>query len=124
MEKKYILVISDQPVICDVLRRLLAIDGNFVLTASDCDEGLVAARLFPFNLIVLDMDLDKSSSDAARAKLKHEAVTVHLPVVLISARLPARDLQKSDASTETLFSMPFSLTEIRDAVNRLLQPAD
>jgi two-component system cell cycle response regulator DivK len=122
LKKKYILVISDQPVICNVLRRLLKIDGDFVLTASGCDEGLLAAARFPINLIVLDTDLNNPSVDVVRTILKHETVTAHLPVVLLSAQRPVGDISKTAAGMDRLLSMPFSLTEVRDAVDRLLRP--
>lgn len=120
--KKSILVIDGQPTIRDVLDRFLRAGGYLVLTAADFEEGLTKARLLPVSLIVLDVDLLRSKAGEARAKLKSEAATAYVPVLLISSQLPKRDLQKIADGRDGVLTMPFSLTDVLETVNRMIGP--
>jgi DNA-binding response OmpR family regulator len=124
VKRKWILVISNEPTIRDIVDRFLRLDGHLVLTAADYEEGLGKARLLPVSLVVLDVDLQGPNGIALRTKLKNEAATVHLPVLLISSRLPQHDLQKMADSTDGFLTTPFSLKEVLVTVNRLLGPTD
>ncbi len=52
-----LLVVDDEPVICDVLERLLTKGGHIVVTANDGDEALVRASEQPFELALLDIKM-------------------------------------------------------------------
>lgn len=122
-EKKWILVVDNQPVIRDIFERFLWRDDYYVLIAANCDEAVDQARLMPVSLVVLNVDLPGSNGMPVRAKLKNEAVTAHLPLLLISLKLPKRDLQTMSDGTDGFLTMPFSAAEVREAVSRLLGPA-
>jgi len=123
VKTKWILVINHERTIRDVLERFLRVDGYSILTAAECDEGLHKARLLPVKLIVLDVDLPMSNGLTVYTRFKSDAVTAHLPLILVSSRLPMQELQKMAAATDGFLTMPFSFTEVREAVSRLLGPA-
>jgi CheY-like chemotaxis protein len=118
--KKSILVIDGQPTIRDVLDRFLRAGGYLVMIAADFEEGLGKARLLPVSLVVLDVDLLRSKASEARAKLKSEPATAYVPVILISSQLPKRDLQKIADGRDGILTMPFSLTDVLEMVNRMI----
>jgi CheY-like chemotaxis protein len=118
--KKSILVIDGQPTIRDVLDRFLRAGGYLVTTAADFEEGLGKAGLVPISLIVLDVDALRSKVGEARARLKSEAATTYVPVLLISSQLPKRDLQKIADGRDGILTMPFSLKDVLETVNRMI----
>ena len=122
-ESKWILVVDNKPVIKDIFERFLWRDDFYVLMAANCDEAIDQARLMPVSLIVLNVDLPGSQGVPVRAKLKHEAVTARLPLLLISLELPKHDLQTMADGRDGFLSMPFSAAEVREVVSRLLGPA-
>jgi len=122
-KKKWVLVIDDQSTIRDVLDRFLRGGGYFVLTAADCEEGLGKARLLPVSLVILDVDLLGADGAALRAELKSDAATAHVPALLVSSKLPKRDLQKIADERDGILTMPFSLKDVLETVNRLIGPA-
>ncbi len=118
---KWMLVIAGQPTLRDILERFLQAAGHFVSTAADGAEGLDKARSLPIDLIVLDLDLTASSGFEVSAKLKDEAITADIPVLFISTRLTVLDLSRLPvAGGDGFLAMPFSLAEVRQAVDRLL----
>ena len=116
---KWILVVSEQSVIRDVVERFFKIDGHFVSTAVDGDEGLIRARSLPIDLVVLDSDLSLSST--IRDQLKSDEPTAHLPVLWVGVQPSVRDFRPG-AVTETdgLLTYPFSFAQMREAANHLL----
>jgi CheY-like chemotaxis protein len=119
ISRKLVLVISNEPTMRDVVERLLNIDGHLILTATTIEEGLAMAQRFPLDLILLNVRREGDDA-AARLKLKDEPTTAKLPVILLSGFLRAADLKQIAIGQDSVFAMPLSLTEVRQAVNRLL----
>ena len=121
---KRILVIDDQLLIRDLLRHLLETDGHQVFAASSGREGLVLARVLPLDLILLDMDMPGLDGLEVCTELKRDAATAHLPVLFISGRRSAQDLQQMTAVGAAGFlSKPFLLEQVRQTVNGILGAA-
>jgi CheY-like chemotaxis protein len=121
---KRILVIDDQPLIRDLLVQLLEADGHCVFTAANGGEGLASARTRPLDLVLLDVDMPALNGFQVCAELKNGAATAQVPVIFISARFSAHDLQQMAAVGAAGFlPKPFSLAEIRQAINRVLRVA-
>ncbi len=119
--EKRILVIDDQPLILDLLVQLLEADGHCVFTASNGRAGLASARTLPFDLILLDVDMPALNGFQVCAELKSGAATAKVPVLFISARFSTQDLQQMIAVGAAGFlPKPFSLAQIRQAINRML----
>jgi CheY-like chemotaxis protein len=121
---KRILVIDDQLLIRDLLRHLLEADGHHVFAAPNGKEGLVLARVLPLDLILLDMDMPGLNGLEVCTELKREAETAHVPVLFISGRRSAQDLQQMTAVGAAGFlSKPFLLEQVRQTVNSILGAA-
>jgi CheY-like chemotaxis protein len=118
---KRILVIDDQLLIRDLLSHLLGADGHQVFTAPSGKEGLVLARVLPCDLILLDVDMPGLNGLEVCAELKRESETAHVPVLFISGRRSAQDLQQMTAVGAAGFlSKPFLLEQVRQTVNGIL----
>jgi two-component system cell cycle response regulator DivK len=80
-----ILLIEDNELNRDMLRRRLERRGYSVLVAADGASGLAAARAKRPDLILMDIRLpDLDGRDLAKA-LKADASTRHIPVIALTA---------------------------------------
>jgi CheY-like chemotaxis protein/anti-sigma regulatory factor (Ser/Thr protein kinase) len=79
-----ILVIDDDPVVREMMRRYLEREGFHVVTAADGSEGLRIAREILPSVITLDVVMpDKDGWDVLRA-LKSDQKLAHIPVVMLT----------------------------------------
>jgi CheY-like chemotaxis protein len=118
---KQILVIDDDPMMRDLLLQFLQADGYRVITAADGREGLAQARSLQPDLVLLDISMPAPNGLEVCATLKREAATAQMPVLFISARLTAHDVEQMKAAGASGFlSKPFSLVEMRRAINLVL----
>ena len=79
-----VLVIEDNPDLCDYLAELLAREHRCV-TASDGERGLSLAREVVPDLVVCDVMLPGCDGFEVCRTLKGDEVTCHIPVVLLTA---------------------------------------
>ena len=89
-----ILLVEDDAVILDLLRRNLQARGHDVSEASDAQSALAHLQTAPFDLIILDINLpDQTGWEVLRTALQHgwlqyqeiDGNTERLPVVVVSA---------------------------------------
>lgn len=67
------------------MQRALIKAGYIVHTASDGETGVLAARETLPHLIILDLVLPKTSGIEVLRALKQDALTEHIPVVILAA---------------------------------------
>ncbi|HEV8073834.1 MAG TPA: response regulator [Opitutaceae bacterium] len=119
---KRILVIDDQHLIRDLLTQLLEAEGHHVMVAASGREGLVVARVLPFNLILLDVDMPGLNGLEVCTELKRGAETAHVPVIFISGRRSTPEIQQMTAVGAAGFlPKPFLFEQVRRTVNRILE---
>jgi DNA-binding response OmpR family regulator len=81
---KTIIVIEDNADILDMMTIILKDEGYHVISAVDCSP-LETVMSYQPDLILLDNRLlDTAGKDECR-KLKEDAATAHIPVLLVSA---------------------------------------
>ena len=63
-----ILVVDDEPVICNGCRMILEDRGHSVETATTCSDGIIAIKNNHYDLVLLDMKLpDQEGTELLRA---------------------------------------------------------
>src|SRR6202022_3983748 len=80
-----ILLVEDSKFLRVATERILTKAGYQVICAGDGDEALVLAGSRLPDLIVLDMLLPKLSGPEVLRSLKHNDLTAHIPVVVLSS---------------------------------------
>ncbi len=93
MQGASILLVEDDEVLCDIVRRNLQARGHEVSVAHDVQSALAYLRSKNFDLIVLELDInlpDQTGWDVLRAarsegRLHPETEGGKLPVVVLSA---------------------------------------
>jgi DNA-binding response OmpR family regulator len=124
---KIILVVDDEEEIRKLLKRLLTQKGHRVLEA---DRGLLALRLVKDHvpdLIILDAMLPELHGFDIARRIKGSAKYGSIPIIMVSAvyrgwRI-AEDL-KQNYGIEEYLEKPFRITDVLEAVQRLLARGD
>jgi DNA-binding response OmpR family regulator len=120
-QQSSILVVDDDPGILDALRFLFEDEGYRVQTS---EKGDYAEALHDDNgglpdLIVLDILLSgKDGRDICR-KLKSQADTRHIPIVMISAH-PDAERSAREVGSDAFVAKPFAIDDLLQVVTSLL----
>ena len=119
VSKKRILVVDDEPFVCDAVKMMLAFDGHDVVTANDAKEALETFAKDKFDLVITDFAMPGMKGDELAAAIK--AKVPSQPVVMITAY--AEMLQSSGKKlngVDFLISKPFLLEHLREAIATVL----
>jgi len=108
-----ILVIDDDSDIREVVGEALQFAGYEVSTARDGREGLLGARSFRPDLILLDLMMPGMSGWEFRAAQLRDPVLARIPVVVVTALGRDPDIQVS-----AVLSKPFRLDDLLAQVRR------
>ena len=112
---KKILVVDDEPFVCDTVKLLLAFDGHQVETALSGKEALEKFAIGKFDLVITDYSMPEMKGDELGMKIK--ALSPQQPVVLITAY--AEMLRGADTplqGVDCMVSKPFLLQHLREAI--------
>ncbi|MBT5420863.1 MAG: response regulator, partial [Candidatus Cloacimonetes bacterium] len=85
-ETKSILIIEDDPAFSKILLALSKRKGYLCLAARDGHSGLVLARKFQPNAIILDLGLPDVDGSQVLDQLKFDLTTRHIPIHIVSGR--------------------------------------
>jgi CheY-like chemotaxis protein/signal transduction histidine kinase len=97
-DSRVLLVIEDDPLFARVLYDLAHELGFDCLLASTADEGMELAQQFRVAAVVLDVKLPDHSGLTVLDRLKHNPLTRHVPVQVISATDYARAAREMGAA--------------------------
>jgi CheY-like chemotaxis protein len=114
-KKRRVLVVDDEPLVCDAVKMLLVIDGYEVETAADGNLALAKLDAGTFDLIILDFEMPGMKGDQLAAIVKQRLPKQ--PVIMLTAhgemlRASGRPLTGIDL----LLDKPFRLEVLRDGM--------
>jgi CheY-like chemotaxis protein len=113
--QRRILVVDDEPFVCDALKMMLNFDGHEVETAGSGNEALERFEVGKFDLVITDFSMSPMKGDELAALIKSRAPKQ--PVVMITAY--AEILQSSGnalTGVDYVISKPFLLENLREAI--------
>lgn len=112
-----ILVIDDDPNICELLKRLLRKQGYDVTVASDGQEGVEKARELNPALIICDWIMPKLTGIEVCSQLKAEAeLSTTFFILLTSMKSVADRVKGLDAGADDFISKPIEVNELKARV--------
>jgi CheY-like chemotaxis protein len=120
---KRILVVDDEPFVCDAVKMMLAFDGHDVQTACSGKEALSLFEKDRFDLVITDFAMPVMKGDELACAIKARAPAQ--PIVMITAY--AEMLQSSGnplTGVDVLISKPFLLENLRQAITKVLPEKD
>ena len=110
-----ILVVDDEPFVCDAVKLMLEFDGHHVETASNGKEALKVFEKGKFDLVITDWKMPEMSGDHLADAIKK--LVPEQPVVMITAH--AEMLQTAHVSLKSVNAIipkPFMLDDLRKAI--------
>ena len=112
---KRILVVDDEPFVCETVKLLLAFDGHAVETATSGKEALEKFSSGKFDLVITDYSMPEMKGDELGLELK--ARVPDQPVVLITAYAEMlRGAESPVLGVDCMISKPFLLDDLRQAI--------
>ena len=115
-----ILVVDDEPFVCDAVKMMLSFDGHTVETANSGKDALALFDQGKFDLVITDFAMPIMKGDELAAAIKSRSP--QQPVVMITAY--AEMLQGSDnllKGVDFIISKPFLLENLREAITKATQ---
>jgi DNA-binding response OmpR family regulator len=114
-----ILVVDDEPLVCDSIERMLAFDGHKVEMTTSGKEALALFDKDKFDLVIIDYRMPEMRGDQLALRIKELAPMQ--PVLMISATAQVLEgAEEPMAGVDLLISKPFPLEELREAIVRVL----
>jgi DNA-binding response OmpR family regulator len=108
-----VLIIEDDPDLCELMVQLLAAEGFDTDVAGNGQEALDRAHDNPPRVIVLDMMMPVMDGWAFRAHQRYCVTLAAIPVIIVSALAPERLLE---AGVAAAVQKPFQTDELIAAI--------
>ena len=117
-----ILIVDDEPAVADLIEAVLKEEGYTVAIARDGPQGVMLARDWQPDLILMDVMLPGLDGGTAIRRLKAETVTAAIPIVAMSAgrtiRLHTADLGGADGALAKPFDIDALLAQVAFHLSR------
>jgi CheY-like chemotaxis protein len=116
-----ILVVDDEPIVCDSIRMLLSFEGHRVRTANSGEDALAMFTPGEIDVLITDYAMPgMQGSELASAIRKR---VPGLPVILVTAYAEMLESWGADLSdVDRVVSKPFRLEDLRDALAEMPAP--
>ena len=120
MEQKKILVVDDEPDLCEILSYNLT-NAGFIAHYVHSAEEAMAAGIAQYDLLLLDVMMEEMSGfDLARI-LKKDQATASIPIVFLTAKDTEEDvLHGFGLGADDYVKKPFSIKEVIARVKAVL----
>lgn len=119
---KKILVVEDETAIRSNLQILLRVEGYEVITAENGLAGRIAALEHQPDLIISDIMMPELDGLELLAALRSEALTMHTPVILLTARTERQDFRQGmSLGADDYIPKPFERQELLNAIRTQLE---
>ena len=117
-----VLVADDDPDILTVVKSNLELDGFEVDTAVDGEDAMAKATSTPPNVIILDIMMPRMDGLTALHRLRSQAGTANIPIILLTARgLPEDRVRGLELGADDYITKPFDITELAARVKAVLR---
>lgn len=116
---KTILVIDDDSTILEVTELALKEEGYRVVAKSTAEGVESIIQQEKPDVVLVDLFLPGRKGDELCNSLKADPDTANLPVILFSAHNSLKQIMQT-CQADVYISKPFDLTELFDAISRLL----
>lgn len=121
---KTILIVDDEPDICEILSFNLETEGYDVLTAESADEAQKIVNDKSIDLILLDVMMTPKSGFEWARELKADERTAGIPIIFCTAKTTEEDLLLGFAlGSDDYIRKPFRISEVKARVKAVIRRA-
>ena len=113
-----ILIVDDDPAICEISARILAHSGFSVDIAPDGESAWDAVGVQRYDLILTDQNMPRLDGTGFIGRLR--AAGLRIPVILMTGA--AVQIPEKTSAPDCFLTKPFSFSVLLEEVNRLLCP--
>ncbi|MBU8896774.1 response regulator [Corallococcus sp. H22C18031201] len=117
---KRLLIVDDEVAIVEALQDILSVEGYDVATAFNGAEGLERLAQVKPDLVLLDLMMPVMDGREMLRRMREDATTRDLPVVVMSAGRISEEERKASAR---FLAKPFELDTLLDTIAGLLDGA-
>ena len=111
-----VLVVDDEPLIRESIKRVLDFDGNLVETATNGKEALACFEKDKFDLLILDYEMPDMRGDELALLIK--ALAPEQPIAMVTA-YPDTVVGNLLTEVDLIIRKPFRPQELREAAIKL-----
>jgi two-component system NtrC family response regulator len=112
---KRILVVDDEPFVCDAVKMMLEFDGHMIETAGSGKDALALFEKGKFDLVITDYAMPGMKGNELAAQIK--ALNPNQPIVMITAYAEMLAANKTPLdAVDCVISKPFLLEDLRAAI--------
>ena len=116
-----ILIVDDSATMMEGHKRILEKQGHTVHCAHNGEEGIARSLELIPDLILMDVVMPKVNGFQATRKIKRNAITKHIPVVIVTSKNQETDIVwgKRQGASDYLIK-PANEQQLKDTVEHLL----
>jgi twitching motility two-component system response regulator PilH len=119
---KLVLIIEDDPDQRRLLERMLGALGWRVASAPDGENGLLAARSSPPDVIVLDVMMPRLNGYQTCRQLKADPATAGIPIVMCTLKdQPADQFWATEVGADAFLAKPVDVGRLVQTLDRLTE---
>ena len=117
-----VLIVDDEPAIRQMLTFTLAGDGHTCLEAADAEQAYAAVGRQTPDLILLDWMLPGISGVDFARRIKRDAKTRAIPIIMLSAKGEEADKVRAlDTGADDYITKPFSTSELLARIRAVIR---
>ncbi|HWW00305.1 MAG TPA: response regulator [Candidatus Acidoferrum sp.] len=113
-----ILLVDDEPLVRDSVKRVLTFYGHEVVTAASGEDALAVFRDAKFDLLITDYEMPDMKGDKLAAAIKTLAPAQ--PIIMITAYSESlRASGNFPLAVDSVVSKPFDIAELRETIRKV-----
>ncbi|HZR16916.1 MAG TPA: response regulator [Verrucomicrobiae bacterium] len=117
LASRRVLVVDDDPLVADSIRRMLQFDGHQVEVVFSAEDALGRFSTKTFDLTMVDYEMPKMKGDELARAIK--AADPSQPIVMFTGYAEALSAEPTEAGgVDLILGKPFNLEQLRQTLAR------
>lgn len=123
-QPRKLLLVDDSPIALMMVQTLLRGSGYQLREAHDGIQALALVQDELPDLIVMDFSMPKMDGLSALKALKADAVTAHIPVIMLTSEGDAEEIERCfQAGCDAYVTKPINATTLKSQIEALFERA-